>query len=76
MGKWSKDSKTSVATMSHGDFKSNEKSMTFSKATTLKVVLKGASETKVLKESIGVLEGEIIDATLMQKEALVAFLKQ
>ena len=75
MGKWSKDSKTSVATMSHGDFKSNEKSMTFSKATTLKVVLKGASETKVLKESIGVLEGEIIDTTLMQKEALMAFLK-
>ena len=76
MGDWSKDSKTSVATMSHGDFKSNEKSITFSKATTLKVVLKGASETKVLKESIGVLEGEIIDATLMQKEALVIFLKK
>ena len=76
MGDWSKDSKTSVATMSHGDFKSNEKSITFSKATTLKVVLKGASETKVLKESIGVLDGEIIDATLMQKEALVTFLKE
>jgi len=76
MGDWSKDSKTSVATMSHGDFKSNEKSITFSKATTLKVVLKGASETKVLKESIGVLEGEIVDATLMQKEALVTFLKK
>ena len=76
MGEWSKNSKTSVATMDHGDFKSNEKSMTFSKATTLKVVVKGAYETKVLKESIGVLEGEIIDTTLMQKEALVTFIKQ
>ena len=75
MGAWSKDSKTSVATMAAGDFKSNEKSLTFSKATQLKVVLKNGNDTKVLKESIEVLEGEIIDATLMQKEALVSFLK-
>ncbi len=76
MGAWSKDSKTSVATMSGGDFKSNEKSITFKKATELQIVLKTSKNTKVLKESIGVLEGEIIDASLMQKEALTQFLKQ
>lgn len=74
MGVWSKDSKTTVATMNRGDFKSNEKSITFKKATQLQVVLKTQKNTKVLKESIAVLEGEIIDASLMQKDALTQFL--
>lgn len=74
MGVWSKDSKTTVATMNGGDFKSNEKSITFKKATQLQVVLKTQKNTQVLKESVAVLEGEIIDASLMQKEALTQFL--
>jgi len=76
MGDWFSDSKTQVATMEFGDFKSNEKSITFSKATTLKVVLKEETETKVLKESIQILEGEIIDTSIMQKEALISFLRK
>lgn len=77
MGAWSSDSKTHVATMSEGDFKSNEKSLTVAKAGGVKIVLttNNGSE-KVLKEKVALLEGEIIDATVMRKAALTAFLKK
>lgn len=77
MGTWSKDSTTHVVTMDHGDFKSNEKSMTLPSATNVKVVLKGNNGSAiVLKDNIPLLEGEIIDATVMSKNALVAFLEE
>ncbi|MBD0776577.1 NADP-dependent isocitrate dehydrogenase [Maribacter sp. ANRC-HE7] len=77
MGAWSKDSATHVATMDHGDFKSNEKSLTLSAATSIKVVLNGNDgSTTVLKENLPLLKGEIIDATIMSKKALVAFLTE
>jgi isocitrate dehydrogenase len=76
MGAWSSDSKTHVATMNHGDFKSNEKSLTISKASQVQIVLtKSKGSEQVLKEDIALLEGEIIDATVMQKKALVDFLR-
>lgn len=63
--------------MSEGDFKSNEKSLTVAKAGGVKIVLttNNGSE-KVLKEKVALLEGEIIDATVMRKAALTAFLKK
>jgi isocitrate dehydrogenase len=75
MGAWAKDSKTSVATMGHDDFRSNEQSVTFSAADNLKVdlVARDGSVT-VLKESIPVLAGEIVDATFMSARNLDAFL--
>ena len=73
MGKWSADSTSHVSTMGKGDFASNEKSVTIAKAGSVKIQLVGASGTTVLKESVPVLEGEIIDGTLMSKKALVAF---
>ncbi len=75
MGAWSADSKTCVATMSEGDFKSNEKSITMATADTLSVVhiAKDGTST-VLKDSIPVLADEIIDASLMSKRALITFL--
>ncbi len=77
MGVWHSDSKTHVATMSKGDFKSNEKSLTVSKATDVKIVLeKKDGSQQVLKNKISLLEGEIIDATVMQKKELVAFLRE
>ena len=77
MGKWSSDSKTHVATMTRGDFRSNEKSVTIDKAGSLKVELIGDSgNTTVLKESIPVLAGEIVDATAMSGASLNAFLKK
>ena len=75
MGAWSADSKTHVATMGHGDFKSNEKSITLKEATTIKVVLTKSDGTKtILREGIDLLQDEIIDATVLSKKALLEFL--
>jgi isocitrate dehydrogenase len=74
MGEWTKDSKTEVAHMDHGDFYGSELSETFEKADDLKISFfdKNGSET-VLKASLPVLEGEIIDATIMSAKALQEF---
>ena len=76
MGAWTAESKTSVETMSHGDFKSNEKSLTLSDDDTLSVVhtTEDGIET-VLKDAIPVLAGEIFDASYMCRESLISFLK-
>ncbi len=76
MGKWSTDSKTHVASMKEGDFFSNEKSLTIEKETNVKVVhiAKNGTET-VLKEKLSLLDGEIIDATILSKRALISFLE-
>ncbi|KRP30356.1 MAG: isocitrate dehydrogenase [Cryomorphaceae bacterium BACL22 MAG-120619-bin32] len=76
MGKWSTDSKTHVASMKEGDFFSNEKSLTIEKETNIKVVhiAKNGAET-VLKEKLSLLDGEIIDATILSKRALISFLE-
>ena len=75
MGTWSADSKTSVGTMSKDDFFSNEKSVTVGDATDVKIEFIGKDgSTKVLKESTPLKAGEIIDATVMRKKALVTFL--
>ena len=75
MGAWSPDSKTHVATMSDGDFRSNEKSITMPEAGSLRIEHVAANgATTVLKEAVPVLEGEVVDATVMHKRALVEFL--
>ncbi|PXX23438.1 NADP-dependent isocitrate dehydrogenase [Arenibacter sp. ARW7G5Y1] len=77
MGAWSADSKTHVATMTEGDFKSNEKSITLQSATAVKIELTQTDGTKtLLKESIQLQKGEIIDATVLSKKALVKFLQE
>ena len=77
MGEWSKNSKTAVATMDAGDFKSNEKSLTIPKATSIAIVLNSEDGTKkTLKSNLNLLTGEIIDATVMNKKALTEFLKK
>lgn len=77
MGAWSSNSKTHVATMSDGDFAHNEKSVTVSNATNIKIVHEdSAGNTSVLKDSFSLLEGEIIDATVMSKKALVSFFEE
>ena len=77
MGAWSADSKTHVATMQYGDFKANEKSITLESAKDVKITLSTESNTTViLKEKVALLAGEIIDATVMSKKALLEFLKQ
>ena len=77
MGAWAKDSKTSVATMGHDDFRSNEQSVTFAFDDDLKVELVASDgSVTVLKESIPVLAGEIVDATFMSARNLDAFLAE
>jgi len=75
MGPWSKDSKTHVATMSSGDFANNEKSITIGAATEVHIVHTDASNNRTtLKSNITLLDGEIIDATVMSIQALKTFL--
>ena len=75
MGEWSSDSKTHVATMDHGDFRTNEKSVTIGNATNVKIEHEDISGNKtILKEEISLLAEEIIDATVMNKKALLRFL--
>ncbi|MGC6566566.1 MAG: NADP-dependent isocitrate dehydrogenase [Akkermansiaceae bacterium] len=77
MGAWTSDSKTRVATMGAGDFRSNEKSVTIPEATSVKIEHTAADGTvAVLKEGIALQAGEIFDATAMSKKALVAFLAE
>ncbi|MFT5738075.1 MAG: isocitrate dehydrogenase [Maribacter sp.] len=77
MGAWSTDSKTHVATMDHGDFKSNEKSVTLGSATDVKITLTTTNNTvTILKDKIALQAGEIIDATVLSKKALLAFLSE
>lgn len=77
MGAWSSDSKTSVATMGHDDFRSNEKSVVLDSDDTLSIVHVGAGgEETVLKEGLKVLAGEVVDATFMSAAALDAFLEE
>ncbi|WP_027860173.1 NADP-dependent isocitrate dehydrogenase [Marmoricola sp. URHB0036] len=75
MGKWSPDSKTNVAHMTADDFRSNEKSVVVEKAGSLRVELVSDDGTDVLKESIPVEEGEVVDATFMNTAALQSFLR-
>ena len=77
MGAWSKDSKTHVATMTHGDFAHNEKSVTLAEPTTVKIVHTDANRKQtILKDGLDLLKGEIIDATIMSKKALIEFLEE
>ncbi|MFB9057932.1 NADP-dependent isocitrate dehydrogenase [Mariniflexile ostreae] len=76
MGEWSSDSKTHVATMSEGDFAHNEKSLTLNEAATVKIVhTDNAGNTTTLKEGLGLLKGEIIDATVLSVRALFKFIE-
>ncbi|MEU8674451.1 NADP-dependent isocitrate dehydrogenase [Streptomyces sp. NPDC048560] len=74
MGAWSADSKTNVATMGVDDFRSTEKSVVVSEPGTLRIELVGDDgTTTVLRESVPVLAGEIVDAAVMREAALREF---
>jgi isocitrate dehydrogenase len=77
MGAWSSDSKTHVATMTEGDFAHNEKSITTKNETSISIQHIAENGTKtVLKDKLDLLKGEIIDATVMSKKALIDFLEE
>ncbi len=75
MGAWTSESKTNVAHMDTDDFRSNEKSAVVASDGSLRIELVGDDgETTVLRESVPVLAGEIVDATVMRVAALREFL--
>jgi isocitrate dehydrogenase len=77
MGAWSPDSKSHVASMTDGDFYSSEKSAVIAAAGKLGITLTTASgEMQVLKENLPVLEGEVVDATVMNRNRLCAFFEE
>ncbi|MGY5036366.1 NADP-dependent isocitrate dehydrogenase [Streptomyces sp. 900116325] len=75
MGAWTADSKTNVATMGVDDFRSTEKSVVISEPDTLRIELVGDDgTTTVLRESVPVLAGEIVDASVLRAAPLREFL--
>ena len=79
MGEWTKDSKSHVAHMSSGDLRSNEKSTIITKATAGNARIEFVAQDKsikVLKEKLTLIDGEIIDATVMNIRALRVFLEK
>ncbi len=77
MGAWSADSKTNVATMSGDDFRANEQSVVLDADDTLSIRFVAADGAQtVLKDSLPVIAGEIVDATVMRAAALDAFLAE
>src|SRR4051794_23570688 len=77
MGEWSKDSRSHVASMRDGDFRSTEQSVTIESDDELRIEHEAADGTvTVLKESLPVQAGEIVDAAVMRRRALDAFLAE
>ncbi|MDQ0809686.1 isocitrate dehydrogenase [Streptomyces sp. B3I7] len=75
MGAWSADSKTNVATMGADDFRTTEKSAVIAQDGTLRIELKGDDgSTTVLRESVPVLAGEVVDGAVLRVAALREFL--
>jgi isocitrate dehydrogenase len=76
MGAWSQDSKTNVAHMETGDFRSTEQSAVIDDAGSLRIELVGSDgNTTVLRESVPVLDGEVVDASVMRASSLDEFLQ-
>ncbi|AXH97622.1 NADP-dependent isocitrate dehydrogenase [Ornithinimicrobium avium] len=77
MGTWDSDSRTRVATMGEHDFATNEQSVIMPAPDTLTISHVAADGTRtILKESLPVLAGEVVDATFMQVSALRTFLAE
>ncbi len=76
MGVWTSESKTHVASMSEGDFRGNERSLTVAEATTARIEHVGADGgVTVLKDDVALEAGEVIDGTFMSRRSLVEFLE-
>ncbi|MET9953815.1 NADP-dependent isocitrate dehydrogenase [Streptomyces sp. NPDC006339] len=77
MGAWTPESKTNVATMGQNDFRSTEKSTVIAEDGSLRIEHVAADgTTTVLRESVPVLAGEVVDASVMRVAALRTFLSE
>ncbi len=77
MGDWSSDSRSHVSTMSDGDFRATEQSVTVASEGEVRIELVSEDDsTTTLKEGLPVQEGEVLDASVMRREALLEFLSE
>ena len=76
MGDWSKDSKSHVATMGDGDFRSTEQSLTLDADDELRIEHVAEDGTVTVLKEVKVVEGEIVDGAVMRRAALEAFLAE
>ncbi|AWV90112.1 NADP-dependent isocitrate dehydrogenase [Bradymonas sediminis] len=76
MGEWSSDSRSEVVSMKAGDFRNSEKSVTLGAATTVRIEHVAADGATTQLKELSLLEGEVIDASVMSKKALVKFLEE
>jgi isocitrate dehydrogenase len=75
MGEWSPGSRTHVATMDGGDFRSSERSVTIGDACTARIELVASDGSiAVLKEGVPLGPGSVVDASVMSRRALEEFL--
>ena len=75
MGAWSPDSRTHVSTMSEGDFRTSERSVTIESASTARIELvRNDGSVEVLKDGVELRAGSVADAAVMSRRALEAFL--
>jgi isocitrate dehydrogenase len=77
MGEWSSDSRSHVATMNDGDFRSTEQSVTLDREGVVRIEhVSSDGEVTVLKDETPVLEGEVLDGSVMRRAALLEFLRE
>jgi isocitrate dehydrogenase len=75
MGEWSSASKSHVSTMSDGDFRATEKSVTVDADDDVRIEhVAESGEVTELKPAFPVLAGEVLDAAVMRRLALDEFL--
>ena len=75
MGTWKTESKSHVAHMSTGDFYGSEKSIIFQQAGEVNIeFIDQSGEIKLLKQNLSLLEGEVIDSSVMSRKELRSFL--
>jgi isocitrate dehydrogenase len=77
MGAWSPHSRSHVSTMSDGDFRSTEQSVTVPRAGELRIEFVAADGTvRALRDPVAVQEGEVVDAAVMRRVALMPFVEE
>jgi isocitrate dehydrogenase len=78
MGEWPSDSRSHVSTMSDGDFRSTEQSVTVASEGEVRIefVLADGGEATQLRDPVPVLAGEVLDAAVMRRSALLEFLAE
>jgi isocitrate dehydrogenase len=75
MGEWTGEVKTHVSHMSEGDFFGSEQSHVMADAGSVQIILENPEgEITVLKDGLGLQQGEVVDVSVMSRSALRQFL--